>query len=151
MYVYNNRIIRVWRQPRARCSCHGHASRTKWDDAERLVLELPSIKQLPACISYKPEGDSERMQELFGRVTLAIGSGIALLFFCSCASVQWIRPTDHDHGRWHRLRRLYRALCRLLRSVDYRHFIGPVVYRSHARIFSASILLIRTTHHLHKR
>lgn len=50
-------------------------------EAERLVLDLPSIKQLPASISYKPEGDSERMQELFGSFTLAILSGIVLLFF----------------------------------------------------------------------
>jgi HAE1 family hydrophobic/amphiphilic exporter-1 len=49
-------------------------------EAERLVSSLPSIRQLPASVIRKPEGDSERMQELFGSFTLAISSGIVLLF-----------------------------------------------------------------------
>jgi multidrug efflux pump subunit AcrB len=50
-------------------------------EAEQLVSNLPSIRQLPASVTRTPEGDTERMQELFGSFTLAIISGIALLFF----------------------------------------------------------------------
>ncbi len=49
-------------------------------EAERLISDLPSIRQLPASVSRKQEGDSERMQELFGSFTLAMISGIVLLF-----------------------------------------------------------------------
>lgn len=49
--------------------------------AEHVVSKLPSIRQLPASVIRKPEGDTERMQELFSSFTLAIISGIALLFF----------------------------------------------------------------------
>ena len=50
-------------------------------EAEELVSNLPSIRMLPASVMRKPEGDAERMQELFSSFTLAIISGIALLFF----------------------------------------------------------------------
>lgn len=49
--------------------------------AEALVAELPAIKNLPASVTRRPAGDSERMQELFGGFALAIGSGVVLLFF----------------------------------------------------------------------
>ena len=49
-------------------------------EAERLVANLPSIRQLPAGVLYKPAGDSERMQELFDSFKLAMGSAIVLLF-----------------------------------------------------------------------
>ena len=49
--------------------------------AEALVSELPAIKDLPAAVTRKPAGDSERMQELFSGFALAIGSGIVLLLF----------------------------------------------------------------------
>lgn len=50
-------------------------------EAELAVSKLPSIMQLPASVTRKSEGDAEHMQELFGSFTLAIISGIALLFF----------------------------------------------------------------------
>ncbi|ARP97859.1 efflux RND transporter permease subunit [Pseudorhodoplanes sinuspersici] len=50
-------------------------------EAEDVISKLPSISQLPASVIRKPEGDAERMQELFSSFTLAIISGIALLFF----------------------------------------------------------------------
>jgi HAE1 family hydrophobic/amphiphilic exporter-1 len=50
-------------------------------EAESLVSNLPSIRQLPASVTRKPAGDSERMQELFDGFTLAVNSGIVLLFF----------------------------------------------------------------------
>jgi HAE1 family hydrophobic/amphiphilic exporter-1 len=49
-------------------------------EAERLVSNLPSVRQLPASVSRKSAGDSERMEELFGSFTLAVSSGILLLF-----------------------------------------------------------------------
>lgn len=49
-------------------------------EAESLVSSLPSIRQLPASVTQTPAGDSENMQELFGSFTLAVGSGIILLF-----------------------------------------------------------------------
>ncbi|RDV04715.1 efflux RND transporter permease subunit [Undibacter mobilis] len=49
-------------------------------EAEALVAELPAMKQLPASVMRKSGGDSERMEELFAGFTLAIGSGIVLLF-----------------------------------------------------------------------
>jgi len=49
--------------------------------AEALVAELPVIKNLPASVTRRPAGDSERMQELFGGFALAIGSGVVLLLF----------------------------------------------------------------------
>jgi HAE1 family hydrophobic/amphiphilic exporter-1 len=48
--------------------------------AESLVAQLPSIKQLPASVTRKSGGDSERMEELFASFALAIISGIVLLF-----------------------------------------------------------------------
>jgi HAE1 family hydrophobic/amphiphilic exporter-1 len=49
-------------------------------EAERLISMLPAIRRLPASVTYRPAGDSERMQELFGSFTLAVSSGIVLLF-----------------------------------------------------------------------
>lgn len=49
-------------------------------EAELLVSTLPSIRNLPASVTRKPVGDSERLQELFGSFTLAVISGIVLLF-----------------------------------------------------------------------
>ncbi len=49
--------------------------------AEALVSNLPAIRSLPASVTRKPAGDSERMQELFSGFSLAIGSGIVLLLF----------------------------------------------------------------------
>ncbi len=49
--------------------------------AEALVANLPAIKNLPASVTRRPAGDSERMQELFSGFALAIGSGIVLLLF----------------------------------------------------------------------
>lgn len=49
-------------------------------EAERLVSDLPSIRQLPLSVTRKPAGDSERMEELFASFTLATGSGVVLLF-----------------------------------------------------------------------
>lgn len=49
-------------------------------EAEHLVSNLPSIRHLPASVSRKPAGDSERMEELFGSFTLAVSSGVLLLF-----------------------------------------------------------------------
>jgi HAE1 family hydrophobic/amphiphilic exporter-1 len=50
-------------------------------EAERLVSNLSSLRRLPASVTRKLAGDSERMQELFGSFALAISSGIILLFF----------------------------------------------------------------------
>ena len=50
-------------------------------EAEHLVSNLTSIARLPASVSRKPAGDSERMQELFGSFGLAMSSGVVLLFF----------------------------------------------------------------------
>jgi HAE1 family hydrophobic/amphiphilic exporter-1 len=50
-------------------------------EAEHAVSKLPSIKQLPPSVIRKPEGDTERMRELFSGFMLAIISGIVLLFF----------------------------------------------------------------------
>ncbi len=50
-------------------------------EAERLVSNLSSLRGLPASVTRKPAGDSERMQELFASFALAISSGIVLLFF----------------------------------------------------------------------
>jgi len=49
-------------------------------DAERLVMDLLSQNPLPQGVLYKPDGDSERMQELFDGFKLALGSAIVLLF-----------------------------------------------------------------------
>jgi len=49
-------------------------------EAESLVSNLLSIRQLPASVTYRPAGDSERMQELFGSFTLALSSAVVLLF-----------------------------------------------------------------------
>jgi multidrug efflux pump subunit AcrB len=49
-------------------------------EAELLLSSMPSIKQLPTAVVYKPAGDSERMQELFDSFKLATGSAIVLLF-----------------------------------------------------------------------
>jgi hydrophobe/amphiphile efflux-1 (HAE1) family protein len=50
-------------------------------EAERLVSNLPSIRNLPASVTRQRAGDSERMQELFGGFKLAMASGIVLLLF----------------------------------------------------------------------
>ncbi len=49
--------------------------------ADALVSNLPAIKNLLPSVTRTPAGDSERMQELFGGFTLAIGSGVVLLLF----------------------------------------------------------------------
>lgn len=49
-------------------------------EAESVVANLPLIRRLPAGIVYKPEGDSERMRELFDGFKLAVSSAIVLLF-----------------------------------------------------------------------
>jgi HAE1 family hydrophobic/amphiphilic exporter-1 len=50
-------------------------------EAEKLVSALPSVKNLPASVTRRAAGDSERMQELFSGFALAIVSGIVLLLF----------------------------------------------------------------------
>lgn len=49
-------------------------------EAEHLISRLPTLGRLPASVTYKPAGDSERMQELFASFTLAVISGVVLLF-----------------------------------------------------------------------
>jgi len=48
---------------------------------ERLVAQLPAIKNMPATVYRRAAGDSERMQELFGGFMMAIVSGVVLLLF----------------------------------------------------------------------
>ena len=47
--------------------------------AETLVSDLPSIRNLPAGVTRQVAGDGEHMEELFSGFVLAIGSGIVLL------------------------------------------------------------------------
>lgn len=49
-------------------------------EAEERVEAMPSIRNLPASVVYKPAGDSERMAELFDSFLLAITTGVVLLF-----------------------------------------------------------------------
>jgi HAE1 family hydrophobic/amphiphilic exporter-1 len=49
--------------------------------AEALVSDLPSIRNLPDGVTRQAAGDGEHMEELFGGFVLAIGSGIVLLLF----------------------------------------------------------------------
>jgi len=49
-------------------------------EAEEFVAKMPSIMALPTSVTQKRAGDSERMEELFGSFTLAIGAGVVLLF-----------------------------------------------------------------------
>jgi HAE1 family hydrophobic/amphiphilic exporter-1 len=49
-------------------------------EAEDLVAKMPSIRVLSPSVIQKPAGDSERMEELFNSFTLAISTGVVLLF-----------------------------------------------------------------------
>ncbi|MDF2997080.1 MAG: efflux transporter permease subunit [Xanthobacteraceae bacterium] len=48
--------------------------------ADAMVGELPTIKNLPKGVSRRAAGDIERMEELFASFGLAIGSGIVLMY-----------------------------------------------------------------------
>ena len=50
-------------------------------EAEKRVSALQSLQKLPPTVTRVKAGDSERMQELFGGFTLAMTSGVVLLFF----------------------------------------------------------------------
>lgn len=47
--------------------------------AEALVADLPSIRNLPPAVTRQAAGDGEHMEQLFSGFVLAIGSGIILL------------------------------------------------------------------------
>ncbi|MGY3617960.1 efflux RND transporter permease subunit [Bradyrhizobium sp. USDA 10063] len=79
--VFGSGPIQIERTDRTRSeTVEAELSGITVGEAERLVSTLPSIRQLPAAVTYKPAGDSERMQELFGGFKLAVSSGIVLLF-----------------------------------------------------------------------
>ncbi len=48
--------------------------------AQRAVEALPTMKQLPAGISELAQGDSKRLAELFSGFTVAIATGVLLMF-----------------------------------------------------------------------
>ncbi|MFG1306997.1 efflux RND transporter permease subunit [Xanthobacter autotrophicus] len=50
-------------------------------EAEAIVSDLPSIRNLPPGVTRQAAGDVEHMEELFSGFALAMGSGIVLLLF----------------------------------------------------------------------
>ena len=49
-------------------------------DANKLIAQLPVMKNLPANVTQVPAGETELMQQLFGGFAMAIGSGILLMY-----------------------------------------------------------------------